>query len=109
MNSDWIEREVENCLGELRGICKHLRPPPRRWHTIKERLADWWSDNDVGDVLLGFTVCIGLFVGVPLLVSKCDTKNSSDSAKSPHGEEVAQYTVTYYEDGAQEWEEVDDQ
>ena len=107
MNSDMIDGELENCLSELRSICEHLEPPPSRWQKIKTRVIEWWLCNDVGEILIGFAVWIGLIVGVPLLLSTCDS-NSSPGPKSSHGDVVAQYTVTYYADGAQEWEEVAD-
>ena len=107
MNSDMIDSELENCLSELRSICEHLEPPRSRWQKIKTRVIEWWFCNDVGEILIGFAVWIGLIVGVPLLLSMCDSK-SLPEPKSPHGDVVAQYTVTYYADGAQEWEEVAD-
>ena len=107
MNSDMIERELENCLSELRSLCERLEPQPSRWQKIKARVIEWWLCNDVGETLIGFAVWIGLIVGAPLLLSMCDSKKSPQ-AKSLHGDVVAQYTVTYYRDGAQEWEEVAD-
>jgi hypothetical protein len=59
----------------------------------------------VGETLLPFAVWIGLSIGVPLICSICNS-NKSPEPSSPHGDPVAQYTVTYYADGAQEWEEV---
>jgi hypothetical protein len=97
--------ELENCLSELRSVCEHLEPPPSRWQKIKARVTDWCLRNDVGARLIGFAVWTGLIVGVPLLLSMCDS-NKSQEPKSRHGDTVAQYTFTYYADGAQEWEEV---
>lgn len=37
----------------------------------------------------------------------CDSKKSPEP-KSPHGNIISQYTITYYADGAEEWEEVTD-
>jgi|SRR6516165_1370623 hypothetical protein len=110
MNSDMIESELENCLTELRGICEHLEPPPTRWQKIKLRVTEWWLCNEVGETLIGFAVWIGLIAGLPLLLSMCESKKSPEP-KSAHGDVVAQYGVTYYADGAQEWEEeaTDDQ
>ena len=105
MNSDWIESELENCLTELRSICDHLEPPPGRWQKPKTCVVEWWLCNEVGETLFSFAVWIGLLVGVPLLCSICGSNKSSDLPKSPHGDVVTQYTVIYYEDGAQEWEE----
>ena len=51
---------------------------------------------------------IGLIVGIPFLLSMCDDKKAPEP-ESPHGDMVARYAVTYYADGAEEWEEVDDQ
>ena len=95
------DSELEKCLRELRSIGERLEPPPRRWRKIKARVIDWWLRNDVGDTLVGWAVWIGLIVGVPLLLSMCDSKKSPEP-------ESPQYTVTYYADGAQEREEVDD-
>jgi len=105
MNSDMIESELEDCLSELRGICEHLEPPPTSWQKIKARMIEWWWWNDVGDTLTGFAVWIGLIVGLPLLLSMCNSKKSPEP-KSPHGDVVARYTVTHYADGAQEWEDI---
>jgi hypothetical protein len=77
-----------------------LKPPSSRWHKIKARVSDWWFCNDVRDTLIGWVVWIGLIVGIPLLLSMCDSKKSPD-AKSLPGDIVAPYTVTYYADGAQ--------
>ena len=107
MNSHMIESELENCLSELRSICEHSERSPSHWQKIKTRVIEWWLCNDMGELLIGFAVWIGLIVGVPLLLSMCDS-NSSPEPKSPHGDVVTQYTVTYYADGAQEWEEVAD-
>ena len=101
------DSELENCLRELRSICERLEPPPSRWQKIKARVTDWWLRNDVGDTLVGWAVWIGLIVGVPLLLSMCDSKKSPEP-KSPHGAVTAPYAVSYYADGAQEWEEVTD-
>jgi hypothetical protein len=97
MDPDIIDNELENCLSELRDICEHLEPPPTSWQKIKTRVIEWWVFNDLGDTLIGFAVWIGL----PLLLSMCDSKKSPEQ-KSPHGDVVAQYTVTDYADGAQE-------
>ena len=101
------DSELENCLSELQSICEHLERPPSRWQKIKARVSDWWGCNDVGDTLIGWVVWIGLIVGVPLLSSMCDSKKSPEP-KSPHGNIISQYTITYYADGAEEWEEVTD-
>lgn len=73
---------------------------------MQERCLQWWSDY--GDAVLGWAVWLFLIVGLPMLVSMCNGKKSSPAPKSPYGHAVAQYTVTYYADGAQEWEEVTD-
>jgi hypothetical protein len=101
------DSELENCLRELRSICEHTKPPPSRWQKIKARVSYWWLRNDVGDTLVGWAVWISLIVGVPLLLSMCDSKKSPEP-KSPHGNVTAQYTVSYYADGAEEWEEATD-
>ena len=109
MNSDRRnDSELESCLTELRGICKHLESPPSRWQKIKAQVLGWWLRNEVGETLIGFAVWIGLIVGIPFLLSMCDGKKAPEP-ESPHGDMVAQYAVTYYADGAEEWEEVDDQ
>jgi hypothetical protein len=106
MNSEIIESELENCLNELHSICEHLERPQTRWKKIKARVIEWRFDNDMGETLFAFAVWIGLFVGVPLLCSTCGSKNPPQ-AKSPHGDVVAQYTVTY-SDGEEDWEEIND-
>jgi len=103
MNSEMIETQLENCLSELRGICEHLEPPPSRWQKIKARVIEWWLCNEVSETLIGFL----LWVGVPLLLSMCHSGSSAEP-KSRHRDVVAEYTVTYYADGTQEWEEVGD-
>jgi hypothetical protein len=95
------DSELENCRRELRSICEHTKPPPSRWQKIKARVSYCCLWNNVGDTLIGWAVWIGLIVGVPLLLSMCDSKKSPEP-KSP------QYTVTYDADGAQEWEKVTD-
>src|SRR5207247_2216971 len=97
---------LRQCLNELRGLCEHLDPPPSRWQKIQERCLHWW--RDYSDAVLGWAVWLFLIGGLPMLLSMCNSKKSSEPPKSPHGDEVAQYTVTYYADGAQEWEEVTD-
>jgi hypothetical protein len=99
------DSELENCLSELRALCEHLEPPPTRWQKIKLGVINSWLWNDLGDTLIGIAVWIGLIVGVPVALSMCGSKESPGQ-KSPHGDAVAQYTVTYYDDGAQDWEEV---
>jgi hypothetical protein len=101
------DSELENCLSELRSLCEHLEPPPSHWEKIKGRVIDWWLCNDLGDMLVGWAVWIGLIVGVPLLLSICESKKSAEP-KSANGDVVAQYTVTYYADGVQEWDEATD-
>jgi hypothetical protein len=97
------DSELENCLCELRSICEHPEAPPSHWHRITARVIDLWLSNDVGETLIGFAVWIGLIVGVPLLLSICHSKKSAEP-KSPHGNIVAQYGVTFYADEAQDWE-----
>jgi hypothetical protein len=92
------DSELENCLRELRSICEHTKPPPSHWHKIKARVSYCWLWNNVGDTLIGWAVWIGLIVGVPLLLSMCDSKKSPEP----------KYAVTYDADDAHEWEEVTD-
>ena len=107
MNSDWIERELENCLTELRSICDHLEPPLGHWQKLLGAI-EWWWRNDVGETLFVFVVWIGLFVGVPLVCSMCESKKSAE-VRSPHRDVVTQYVVTYGQDSEQDEEEVDDE
>ena len=102
------DSELANCLSELQSICEHLEPPLSHWQKIKARVIEWWLRNDVGETLIGFAVWIGLIVGIPFLLSMCDGKKAPEP-ESSHGDMVAQYAVTYCADGAEEWEEVDDQ
>ena len=109
MNSDRRnDSQLESCLTELRGICEHLGPAPRRWHRIEARVSYWWSRNNAGEAFFVLAVWIGLFVGFPLLLSMCDTKKSPEP-KSSRSDTVAEYTVTDDADDGQESEEVDDQ
>ena len=105
MKSDRIEREVENCLRELRSICEHSAPPPARWQKVKQRCSQLWSEHS--DAVLGWAIWLSVIIGLPMLVSMCHS-NRSPEPSSPHRDVVAQYTVTYYAEGAQEWEEVTD-
>jgi hypothetical protein len=101
-----MDRELEECLNELHGVCEHLEPPLSRWQKIQKRCSQWWSEYR--EAVLGWTIWLFIIVGLPMLASKCNGKNPAEPPKSPHGDVIAQYTITYYADGAEEWEEMTD-